>query len=55
MCVCLKTTEMENNFKTGCYTIMNIKYGSDLYHLVEAFDVAAIKLLMHSFAIHFNK
>lgn len=47
---------MANNFfQTGCYARMNIKYDSDLYHLLDSLHVEAIKQLKHSLVISFNQ
>lgn len=54
--MCLRTVKMANNFfDTGCYASMEINYVSGLYHLLGPLYVAAIKQLVHSFAIDFNK
>lgn len=54
--MCLRTVKVANNFfPTGCYARMNIKYGSDLYNLLDSLHVEAIKQLTHSFVINFNR
>lgn len=54
--MCLRTVKMANNFfDTGFYASTEIKYVSGLYHLLDPLHIAAIKQLIHSFAIDFNK
>lgn len=47
--------EGDRHLLTGCHASMNTKYGSASRLLLNALDVAAIKQLLHSFAIDFNK